>query len=258
MPDGYGTYFEPFVGGGALFFNLTPGDAVINDINKILMLSYKMIASHPEEIMNNVLSYLSSFNDEQYYTLRALFNEMKVLTEQSKIMRSDAIQITSLFLYLNRTCFNGLHRENKKGENNVPVGKFAKGPTLNIQNFLACSKILRNARLMSRDFESVVENVEAGDFVYFDPPYQPTGKQSFTKFNRTGFGEGDQRRLAVLMSELTERGAFVLLSNSDTPLTRELYGDMFINNVSERRNINSDTGARKGVNAVIVANYEAS
>jgi DNA adenine methylase len=255
IPQSFNRYFEPFVGGGAVFFDIAPEMAIINDINRPLMITYHCITRYPAIVLERAQKLIEQFDEDHYYQTRHEFNEMRDLLPRPHAR--DAIRMAARFIYLNRTCFNGLWRENAAGEMNTPIGKFTKKPSLDTSNFLEGARILQFATLSAVDFEEVITDVDAGDLIYFDPPYIPTGKNGFVNFTADGFTIDDQRRLANAMETLHNRGAYVILSNSDTELTEELFGNMIIHRVSERRAINSDTTNRGHIRTIIVSNFKS-
>lgn len=255
LPDDFGTYYEPFVGGGAFLFEIEPQNAIINDINRTLMLTYYAITKYFEDIVAEVLNMLPGFNKAQYERNRAEYNRIRHVTKQEKMSKAEMIRLVSLFIYLNRTCWNGLWRENKSGNFNTPIGSFANGPTLDVVSLQKTSGILSKSKMLCGDFEIAVAGAQPGDLVYCDPPYAPITKTSFTEFTSHGFSQDDHFRLARVVHELAERGVYVILSNNLTPLTTSLYQDLNINIFNERRNINSDTTSRGNTQTIIVTNF---
>lgn len=230
VPKQFGTYFEPFVGGGALFFALKRADrikrACLNDSNSQLIAAYKVIKSDVEVVMHDLRKMKNEV--AYYYRMRARYNSP-----------TDTHSKESLFIYLNKTCFNGLHRVNKENKFNVPFGKYANPLICDEENLIACSAALRNTQLHSRDFQSEV--VQAGDFVYFDPPYLPRLKTDFTAYGPDKFSFDDHVRLRDHALMLKKRGAHVLISNSGSEDARELYSSrqFKIREVQGRRSISA-------------------
>ncbi|MCS6800493.1 MAG: DNA adenine methylase [Chloroflexota bacterium] len=244
VPPRFGVYFEPFLGGGALFFALRPPRAVLGDINEDLISAYLEVRDDPVGLMRALDRY--EYDRDVYYRVRAL--PAAALDRQTRAAR---------FLYLNRTCYNGLYRVNRRGEFNVPMGRYRRPLRLYDPNvLLAASAALAHAEIMLASFDRSVQTAQAGDFVYLDPPYWPTAHTaSFTRYNAHGFSENDQKWLKALVDRLTERGVYVLLSNSDTPFTRWLYADYRIETVSAPRAINSDPERRGLVSELLVTNW---
>jgi len=257
IPDDFNVYYEPFFGGGALFFHLEPRQAIVNDANRALMNAYHQLSQAPNELLNRVAATLESFTSEQYYSARERYNDLRSqLYGTFPVNSFDAVELAYLFIYLNKTNFNGLWRENKSGEYNAPIGKFATTPTVKIANTIEAARILDGTVMMSCDFEETTREASTGDLVYFDPPYDKETPDAFSSFTAGGFSSKDQCRLSFVMHELADKSVYVILSNSDTSLIRSLYDDMFIHEVHERRSINSDTEKRAGVKTLIITNFE--
>lgn len=246
VPREFGTYFEPFVGAGAVLFDLQPPRAVINDANEELINCYRVVKSNAEELIRLAAEHERNDSKDYFNRLRELDRGkpgLRALTPEARAAR---------VLYLNKTCFNGLFRVNRSGQFNAPYGKRDKRPQIvNPEVVRAVSRYLNEARVKIRsgDFTGAVGDARAGDFIYFDPPYHPVSDSaSFTGYAAGGFGEGEQKALKRLCDELSERGCHVLLSNSATDFIRELYGDenrYAVAEVQARRNINS-VGTRRG------------
>jgi len=253
IPESYCRYFEPFIGGGALFFDLEPKIAYINDINKILISAYKNIKNHPLEIINKLEDLQKIFyeknNEERkiyFYEIRDAFNN----TEYDSFLK------TSYIIFLNKTCYNGMYRENSKGKFNVPFGRYKNPKILDEKNILAVSKLLTNAILSSCSFEKAVENAKKGDFIYFDPPYHPLSITSnFTSYSNGGFTKEDQIKLRDVFIDLDKRNCFVMLSNSDTKFIREIYEEFTQKTVSAARSINCKAAGRGKINELLIINY---
>ncbi len=247
-PYDFVAYHEPFVGGGALFFELARqgklNRAYISDINQALIDVYVALRDDVEGVI--ALLRQHRYERSYYYQIRAL--EPRNLSLAARAAR---------VIYLNRTCFNGLYRENRAGRFNVPFGRY-KNPTIcDESNLRAASEALQSAHVSCRPFSSVLEYARPGDFVYFDPPYHPVSATSnFTSYDRDGFGEDDQVELRDILDELTRRDVLVMLSNSDTQFTRQLYRGYRVATVSASRAINSKADSRGKIAEVIVCNYE--
>ena len=257
MPESFNHYCEPFIGGGALLFNLQPNSAVINDNNEALINLYKSIKNKPIELMSYVDVFdktISELKDDEesakayYYGLREQFN--KLLLEDRY-----ALETSALFLFINKHCFNGLYRVNNKGLFNVPFNK-SYGPSYVEKNIMNCSEYLRNVDIKNVDFEEACEGCKAGDFIFLDSPYAPLNPTSFTSYTKEGFSEKDHIRMARLFKKLDERGCYCMMTNHDTKLINELYHDYeaTTTRVCVRRSINSDATNRRGIE-VIVTNY---
>lgn len=252
-PDEFDTYYEPFVGGGALFFELSPKKAVINDFNAELINVYKVLCN--EEKFNKMVRVLNSHetnhSEEYYYELR---NKDR---SKSSFGRLADYTRAARTIYLNKACFNGLYRVNSKGEFNVPFGKKTKVNTYEGSNLNLISYYLTNNQItiLNEDFESSVLTAKKGDFVYFDPPYD-SDTSTFNSYTEDGFGKEEQVRLARVFKELSDRGCYVMLSNHNTKLINELYSEFNIHIIEAKRNINADGKKRGKVEEVIITNYE--
>jgi DNA adenine methylase len=246
LPEETNTYYEPFVGGGAVFFAMAMRKrfrrAVINDWNQELIDTYRVVRDFPADLIGQ---------------LTRLKYDREVFTQLKKIRpdQFSPVRRAARMIYLNKTGFNGLYRVNRAGEFNVPFGKFATPPRIfDEANILGCSAALnRFVSIQATDYSVVAEQAEANDVVYFDPPYVPLNPTSdFTSYTSKGFGLSDQEKLARLFKTLARRGVKVVASNSDTPLVRSLYADFDICAVKARRAINSKGSARGPVGEVIV------
>lgn len=241
VPETFGTYFEPFAGGAALFFALAPECAVLTDANEALMRAYAAVAVFTDEVCALLEEHRRYHDDVHYRVVRDLWNTSREsFTEPLR---------AAVFLYLNRTCFNGLWRVNKRGEFNVPMGDYRDPLAGYVDKVRAAAPVLARADIRAGDYWMHVMRAVAGDFVYFDPPYDGT----FTAYTPDGFGEDDQRALATNALDLVERGVHVLLSNADTPLIRSLYAGWKIETVKCGRAINADAGGRGAVDEVLIS-----
>ena len=253
-PREFGTYFEPFVGAGAVLFDLQPRRAVINDANEELINCYHVVRSDPEELIKLAAEHERNDSAEYFYELRALDREpgLKALPDVVRAAR---------VIYLNKTCYNGLYRVNKQGYFNVPYRHHVRTPQIvDPEVIRAVSRYLNDARVEIKrgDYAAAVDAVRAGDFVYLDPPYDPVSQtSSFTSYAAGGFGEEEQRALKRLCDDLDERGCRVLLSNSDTDFVRELFRNRrryTLSEVKARRNINSKGALRGEVGELLIFN----
>lgn len=244
LPSTFGTYHEPFLGGGALFFLLQPQRAVLSDVNLRLIRTYRAVKDHVENVIPILRDeYTPRHSKEFYYAMRNLDAD-----------HYGDVGVAVWFLYLNKTCFNGLWRVNKSNKFNVPAGDY-KNPTIyNEANLRACSKALASTEIHHSDFRACEVRAQPGDVVYFDPPYVPlTATSDFTNYTAEGFSPKDQIDLRDLALRLKQRGVHVILSNSSAPAVRQLYGDPFtIHEVDVRRAINSDVEKRGAVKEFII------
>jgi DNA adenine methylase len=240
-------YIEPFVGGGAVFFALQPKNALLADVNQDLIHCYAAVRDHVDELVRQLKVLEDAHGTLSYYSIREWYN-----TGQ----QGDFIQRAAWFIYLNKTCFNGVHRVNRKGEFNVPIGRYTNPSIVNEEGLRAASKALQGVDLLHSSFEALIDEARAGDFVYLDPPYVPVSSSAnFTSYAQGGFSEADQRKLAEVFSELDARGCKLMLSNSDTPLIRKLYSTYACDMVLMSRSINSDSSSRGHVKEVLIRNY---
>lgn len=239
-------YFEPFVGGGAVFFDLLPKKAYLSDLNYDLVVTYNVIK-------NNVDGLIKSLKKHEYEKEHFL----KVRAKDSKQL-SD-IEIASRFIFLNRTCFNGMYRVNSSGQFNVPFGKYSNPLICDEDNLRKVSKALQNVEIKHQDYKEVLMKAREGDFVYFDPPYYPVSRTaSFTSYTNEAFLEKEQIELRDTFAELHKRGCYLMLSNSDTPFINKIYGEVKgarITKVSAGRAINSNASKRGKITEVLVTNY---
>ena len=240
-------HVEPFVGGGALFFSRRPGRALLTDINPTLVGTYTAIRDDVAGVIAALRGLAGRHSKESYYQVRERYNQGKRISTAKR---------AAMFIYLNKTCFNGLHRVNRKGEFNVPVGSYKNPRILNEDALRAASHALQDAELKCAPFDTLLENAKPGDFIYFDPPYEPISQTaSFTSYAREGFSQDDQTRLRDVYKALDRRGCKLMLSNSDVPFIRKLYKDFRINNVAAPRAINCDATKRGKVSEVVARNY---
>ena len=251
MPDTYNNYYEPFIGGAAVLFGISPLQAVVNDVNEQLVNLYTQLKFAAHSVIDKVNEMDSTpCTKEYYYDVRKAYNE--------KIAGRDFDpECAALMIWINKHCFNGLYRVNSKGAFNVPYNNKVNGRSIDENNLLAISSYLQDAdvTITCQDFEKACENVASGDFVYFDSPYVPESETaSFTDYTMGGFSLADHKRLAALFRRLDGIGAKVMLSNNDVPLVRELYGDYNIISLDVKRMINRNANKRTG-KEVIVTNY---
>lgn len=252
VPEEFGTYFEPFVGGGALLFELSPRKAVINDYNEELMNVFECIKDENRfsKMCSELNKHEANHSEEYYYLIR------NVDRDKAKYKKMVDYKRAARTIYLNKACFNGLYRVNSKNEFNVPFGKKLKVNTYEGQNLgiIHAYLNLNEIDILNIDFEEAVKDAKKGDFIYFDPPYD-SETSTFNSYTEEGFGKEQQVRLARVFKELDERGCYVMLSNHNTTLVNELYKDYNIHVISAKRNINSNGNKRGKVEEVIVTNY---
>lgn len=253
MPLEYNCYYEPFVGGGALMFELSPKKCVINDCNEELMNVYNVLKD--ENKYSKMCKLLNSYevqnSEEFYYDLRNKDRDKKIFSRLSDYSRA------ARTLYLNKACFNGLYRVNSKNEFNVPYSKKTNVNTYDGENLITIHMYLNmnDVTIMCTDFEEAVKSAEAGDFVYFDPPYD-SDTNIFNSYTELGFGKEQQERLARVYRELDKKGVYVMLSNNNTKFITDLYKDYNIHVIEAKRNINANGTKRGKVEEVIITNYD--
>lgn len=251
MPEQYNNYFEPFVGGGGVIFELLPVNALINDINKALINTYKQIRTVPEAFLkavNKLDNEMWEDGKEYYYSLREDYN--------NKLMKAEFdVELAALFVFINKHCFNGLYRVNGKGFFNVPYNN-SRRASVDEKVIMKASEYLQNVTIIDGDFETACKDAGKGDFVFIDSPYAPLNPTSFESYTKEGFDIESHKRLAKLFDELTARGCYCMLTNHNTDLINELYGnkEYKIGVVSVKRMINSDASNRIG-EEVIICNY---
>jgi len=241
-----GKYFEPFVGGGAVFFDLLPERGFLSDLNKELVTTYNIIKNNVEDL----IASLKKHKTEKEYFLKVRAQDPNKMSD---------LDVASRFIFLNRTCFNGMYRVNKAGGFNVPYGKYGNPLICDEDNLKKVSKALQCIEIKHQDYKEVLKKAKKGDFVYFDPPYYPVSKTaSFTAYTAELFLDKEQIELRDTVLELNKRGCFVMLSNSDTPFINEIYSGfkgIRINKVEAGRAINSKGSGRGKVTEVLITNY---
>lgn len=251
MPDNYNNYFEPFVGGGALFFELSPDKAVINDFNNELINCYRQIKKYPQKLIELLTKHQENNSKEYYLKLRSADRD-------NRIDKITNVERAARIMYMLRVDFNGLYRVNSKNQFNVPYGRYKNPKIVDSDLILSISQYLNsnNIKILTGDFEKAIQDVTVGDFVYFDPPYIPLSETSaFTSYTHEGFTYEDQVRLRDCFKKLDEKGAFLMLSNSSSPLVEELYKDFNIHKVEVTRTNGAKTSSRGKISEIIVTNY---
>lgn len=247
MPEKYNNYYEPFVGGGALLFEVSPNKAIINDINQQLINVYNQIKFNIEDLIFEI-NQIDSLNNgkEYFYKLRDEYN-------QNILNKNLNARIAALFIFLNKHCFNGVYRVNKNGLFNVPYnGKITT--SIDPDNLWKVHKFLQNVKIENADFATVLKSAKKDDFIFIDSPYAPLNSASFDAYTNTGFNLDDHIRLANLFKQLDQKGCKILLTNHNTSLINELYKNYKIEVIPVKRMINSVGSNRKG-EEVIITNY---
>ena len=239
------TYHEPFVGSGAVFFNVKPRKGSINDINPRLINFYKVVRDNPTELIEEGQKY--QYEKKTYYKLRRRFNEGGL----------SVVEEAAFFLYLNKTCYNGLYRVNSKGEFNVPFGRYKNPKIVDSNRIHKASIALANIKIFNENFTYVIDLAERGDICYLDPPYDPISKTAnFTSYSRNGFNSSEQESLRDTCIALNNKGVIFVLSNSYTDNIKDLYSneDFKLITVKARRMVNSKGDGRGEINEVLITN----
>lgn len=254
LPKNIVTYFEPFLGGGALLFHLLSENknlkGYVSDLNSDLILSYITIRDN----LGGLIKSLQKHSDNYFSNSKSYYYSIRESNPKNQVEK------VSRLLFLNRTCFNGLYRVNSKGKFNVPLGRYSHPNIVQEENLSLVNQFLNqnNIIIKCQDFSSTVEKAKKGDFVYFDPPYQPVSKTAnFTSYTNGNFGLNDLKRLAKLSNELAKKGVNVLLSNSSSKQVRDLFSskNWEINKIETNRAINSDSNKRTGHFELLIKNY---
>jgi DNA adenine methylase len=243
LPRSFNTYWEPFLGGGALFFYLNPMSAVLSDLNEEVINCYQAVKTSVEQLIEELKKYR---------------NDRKHFQQVRKVQpwELEPVQRAARLIYLNKTCYNGLYRVNRRGEFNVPFGRYDNPRICDESGLRAASKALQGAEILCRDFRFVLYRAHPGDFIYFDPPYKPiSSTSSFTSYSEAPFEEREQNALKEVFSALNDRGCFAMLSNSATDHIRRLYRDFHIDAVLASRAINSRGDKRGKISELIITNY---
>lgn len=247
VPGDFSRYWEPFVGGGAVFFNLVPGAATLVDANEELVNAYRVVQEDVETLIGELEKH--AHNEETFYSLRE-WDRLPSFEQRSAVERA------ARFIYLNKTCFNGLYRVNSKGQFNVPFGRYHNPTIADRVNLTLCSKALRGVEVECGSFLDIETRVASNDFVYFDPPYIPlTSTSSFTSYTADRFTIDMQTALRDLCVRLDSAGVKWLLSNSSSFIIRELYSGYRITSVKAQRAINAHANKRGVVEEVLIRNF---
>jgi DNA adenine methylase len=254
FPHKFRNYYEPFIGSGAVFFyvksKLKPNKVILSDTNEELINCFVIVRDKPSELVELLLNHRKKHSKEYYYAVRSIESN-----------RLDSVDRAARLIYLNKTCFNGLYRVNSKGQFNVPFGDYESPSIFDKNTLFQASQLLQGAHLQVMTFEKVLDFAGKDDFVYFDPPYIPLSKtSSFTRYSKSDFSMKEQKQLSEVFEALDSRRCFVMLSNSDHALTRELYRDYKKTTVVVRakRMINSVGSKRGAINELIVTNYSTT
>lgn len=239
LPDNFDAYHEPFMGGGALYFALQPKEAYLSDINFHLVLTFKAVRDDVERLIQNLKVHERSHSKEYYMKAR-----------ERLIKEKDSTKVAALFIYINKTCYNGLYRVNRSGGFNVPMGNYKMPAILDEVNLRNASKVLQNADIEQHSY--IHEKPIKNDFYYLDPPYHET----YEGYSSGGFGDAEHQKLAEYCHQIHKKGGYFMLSNSDTPFVRELYKGYTIETVSASRFISCKAHQRGKENELIIRNYK--
>jgi DNA adenine methylase len=262
LPIEINNYYEPFVGGGAVLFYIlekyNPKNVLISDINEELINTYSVIKRNVNELILQLEKYKNMHSEKFYYSLRGLETSSTkklglVLSDFN--YRLDDIERAARFIYLNKTCFNGLYRVNKENKFNVPMGKYKNPEVFNKKNLLELSEKLQTVEIKVMSFEKIVDIAKKGDFIYFDPPYDQLNENSFTSYTSNDFGRSDQMKLRETFDKLDKKGCYILESNSPTSFIKEQYKKYKIKEVLAKRMINCDGTKRNEIKELFIKNY---
>lgn len=262
LPIKINNYYEPFVGGGAVLFYIlekyNPKKVLISDINAELINTYSVIKKNVNELILQLEKYKTKHSEKFYYSLRGL--ETPTTKKLGLVLsdfnyRLDDIERAARFIYLNKTCFNGLYRVNKENKFNVPMGKYKNPEIFNKKNLLELSEKLQTVEMKIMSFEEIVTVATKKDFIYFDPPYDQLNEHSFTSYTCVDFTREDQIKLKDVFDKLNMKGCLILESNSSTKFVKELYKDYNIKEVLAKRMINCDGQKRNDVKEILIKNY---
>lgn len=253
IPKNHLTYVEPFVGGGAVLFELQPKKAIINDFNSELINVYTIIRDYPEELIKELQFHKENNTSEHFYDVREYDRKPDIFSQMTSIQKAARV------IYLNKTCYNGLYRVNSSGQFNSPYGKYKNPNIVNETVIRAMSKYFNENHIVIKngDFKDTLKGLRRGAFVYLDPPYMPiSSSSSFTGYTENGFSKDKQRELKELCDKLDEKGIKFLQSNSDCEFIRKLYSGYKIKTIKAKRAINSKGTSRGEINEVLIYNYE--
>lgn len=239
MPESYGRYYESFLGGGALFFEVQPSQAYLSDINFHLIIAYQAVRDDLETLIELLTVHNAAHSKDHY-----LKSRLQLSTE------TDRAKIAALFIYINKTCFNGLYRVNKAGKYNVPMGAYKNPAILDEPNLRAVSKLLQGVAIEQRPFAQV--KPQEGDFFYFDPPYH----QTYDQYSNDRFADEQHTALAALCRKIDAVGGYFMLSNSDTDFVKQLYKGFTMEDVMASRNVSCKSDQRGRHNELLIRNYE--
>ncbi len=251
LPNEFNTYIEPFVGGGALFFNLAPKKAIINDINSELINLYKVILKDKVKYFEKLEEFKKMDSEKFFYEIRSLDREANFIKKHNSINRA------ARFVYLNKTCYGGLFRVNSKGHFNTPYAKVINGKKIiDKNNTKAAIKILKNSKIYNTDYKKILQKAKPGDFVFIDPPYLPWKTETtFTSYDKTSFGIKEHKELSKLIDKLTHNNIKVMVTNHATNLVKEIYKNLNFKKIKVTRTVSCDAKTKSGYYEYIMTNY---
>jgi len=264
LPVSITRYFEPFLGGGAVLFHIlkkyNPKYVFVSDINKELINTYNVLKNNPNELIKELEKHKIKHSKEHYYITRGLESRITKqlglsLRDSSKIYYETDIKRAAKFIYLNKTCFNGLYRVNKNNKFNVPMGRYKDPQIYNKSNLLEISKLLKNTIIKAISYEKILNYVKKDDFIYLDPPYDQLNNNSFTTYTKYDFTRKDQVKLKEFYDILHKKGCKILESNSSTEAIQKLYKKYKIIQINAKRMINCDGKKRGNIKEVLIKNY---
>lgn len=248
-----GTYFEPFIGGGAMFLHLNPKTAVIADLNLRLVSFYNHVKMNPESVFAGISDVAKNFDDLNQEEKKKYFYEIRAVYNASEL---NSLESAILLYVINKLCFNGLYRENSKGGFNVPFGQKKSFPSLEKIEFIQVSERLEHTRVLNADFVETISNAKTGDFIYLDPPYIPIDvTSSFTSYLSEGFGISEQEKLASIMVQLKDSGIKAMCSNSDTQVTRDIFKRLNLKTIQAPRMVSAKASGRGAISELVITNY---
>lgn len=247
LPENYDKYYELFIGGGALFFHTQPTQSYISDVNHHLINAYKVVKNYPNELIKELKKHQKAHDKIHYNKLRTKLSVSSKTMNQ--LSEKQSIKLAGIFIYINKTCFNGLYRVNQNGGFNVPMGNYKNPNILDKENILNVSKVLQNTTIQQHSFNETP--IEKNAFYYLDPPYHKT----YSKYSKNGFGDEMHQQLATFCKAIHEAGGYLMLSNSDTPFIRDLYKNFRIEKVSALRSVSCKAHQRGKEQELLIRNY---
>lgn len=248
-----GAYYEPFIGGAAMYLHLKPKKAFLSDVNEKLVGFYKNVKTNEKTLSKTIIGLAQAFDNESDESKKEYFLKLRAMFNSGNAAE---IKTSSLLFVLNKLCFNGLYRENSKGEFNVPFGQKKQFPAIDLEGFRDASLLLKGATIRASDFEGSLVEAKAGDFAYLDPPYIPvSASSSFTSYSTGGFNLDSQNRLAKVMHTMSQNGVRVMLSNSATDVTREIFKGLRQVEISAPRMVSAKSSGRGSIAELVIMNY---